>query len=187
MTESQHLSPDYAALVAASAVLADGYAIGENDPWETSPFGWIVNLRSSRTKGAVGEKLVAEWAVGEGFEVRRATNSHADRIINGHRIEVKMSTLWETGTFRFQQIRDQDYDYCLCLGLMPQDARAWLLPKELLRQHVIGHTGQHGGAKASETAWIAFPADQPHEWMEGYGGTLADVANAVRALGRGPY
>jgi hypothetical protein len=160
--------------------------MGKDDPWETSPFGWILRL-PSRTKGAIGEKLVTTWAEGEGFSVHRPTNSDADRIINAHRIEIKMSTLWETGLFRFQQIRDQDYDYCLCLGLMPQDARAWLLPKALLRDHVIGHTGQHGGSGASETAWIGFPANQPHEWMDGYGGTLHDVAEAIRSLGKGPY
>lgn len=186
MTEPQYHSPDYAELVAASVSLADDYAVGEDDPWATSPFGWILKL-PSRTKGAVGEKLVAKWAENQGFQVKRSTNSDADRIINGHRIEIKMSTLWGTGGFKFQQIREQEYDYCLCLGLMPQDARAWLLPKDLLRQYVIGHMPQHTGSAGSDTFWLGFPADRPFDWMDGYGGTLDDVADAFRSLGQGPY
>lgn len=186
MTESQALSPDYAALVAASIALADDYATGDDDPWATSPFGWILKL-PSRTKGAIGEKLVAKWAESEGFDVRRSTNSDADRIINGHRIEVKMSTLWATGGFKFQQIREQEYDFCLCLGLLPQEAKAWLLPKSVLREHVIGHTPQHTGSGGSDTFWLGFPAENPPSWMLPYGVSLGDIAGQLRAVGHGPY
>ncbi|GAA2517637.1 hypothetical protein [Rarobacter incanus] len=186
MSEPTNRNPDYVELVAASASLADAYAADEDDPWATSPFGWILKL-PSRTKGAVGEKLISKWAESQGFPVKRSPNSEADRIINGHRIEIKMSTLWSTGDFKFQQIREQEYDYCLCLGLMPQDARAWLLPKDLLRQYVIGHTPQHTGAGGSDTFWLGFPADRPPAWMAEYGDTLEDVADAFRKMGRGSH
>lgn len=186
MSQPQYRSPDYDALVAASVELAADYAAGDDDPWATSPFGWILKL-PSRTKGAIGEKLVARWAEGEGFDVRRSPSRDADRIINGHRIEVKMSTLWATGGFKFQQIREQEYDYCLCIGLMPQDAKAWLLPKSVLREYVIGHTPQHTGSGGSETFWLGFPADAPPAWMLPYGSSLDEVADQLRDLGRGPF
>lgn len=186
MSQPQYRSPSYDTIVTASVDLAADYATGEDDPWAASPFGWLLKL-PSRTKGAIGEKLVEKWAECEGFDVRRSPSSDADRIINGHRIEVKMSTLWANGCFRFQQIREQEYDYCLCLGLMPQDARAWLLSKAVLREYVIGHTPQHTGARGSETFWLGFPADEPPSWMLPYGSSLDEVSSQLRALGSGPF
>ena len=72
--------------------------------------------------------------------------------MNGQRIEIRMSSLWKSGGFKLQQIRDQDYGFCLCLGISPFDAQAWSLPKSVLRQYVIGHMGQHSGAAVTDTA-----------------------------------
>ncbi|MFE7844583.1 hypothetical protein ACFUTX_05225 [Microbacterium sp. NPDC057407] len=141
----------------------------------------------SRTKGAVGELLVQEWAVAKGLDVRRSPSSNADRIINGHRVEIKMSTLWSNGGFKFQQIRDQDYDLCLCLALSPYEVNAWLLPKEVLLEYVIGHMGQHTGASGSDTAWLGFPANSPYSWMRPYGDRLGDVEQLLRGEGIGNY
>lgn len=186
VTDPQFYSPDFTTLVAASVDLEAEYLPGEGDPWQTSPFAWILRL-PSRTKGAIGEKLITKWAEAEGFDVRRSPSSQADRIINGHRIEIKMSTLWATGGFKFQQIREQEYDYCLCLGLMPQDAKAWLLPKSALRNHVIGHTPQHTGSGGSDTFWLGFPSNAAPSWMGPFGDSLDDVADQIRSLGHGPY
>ncbi|MDA8399734.1 MAG: hypothetical protein M0008_06755 [Actinomycetota bacterium] len=54
-------------------------------------------------------------------------------------MEIKVSTLWQSGVYKFQQIRDQEYDYLLYLGVPPFDAHAWLLPKSVLFEHVIAH------------------------------------------------
>lgn len=104
--------------------------------------------------------------------VARSPDSHADRVINGHRIEIKLSTMWAGGTYRFQQIRDQDYDHIFCLGISPFEAHAWLLPKSVLLEHVIGYMGQHTGASGRDTAWLGFPVDRPYPWMQAFGGTL---------------
>ena len=119
--------PDVQILVALATTLAPDYVRSDDDPWIGSPFEWILRV-PSRTKGAIGEALVAGWAATKGFDVVRSRNSDADRVINGQRIEIKMSSLWKSGGFKFQQIRDQDYDFCLCIGISPKgysSERTW--------------------------------------------------------------
>lgn len=178
--------PEVQLLASFAATLEPDYVRGEDDPWIGSPFQWITKL-PSRTKGAVGEALVAGWAAAKGFDVVRSRNSDADRIINGHRVEIKMSSLWASGGFKFQQIRDQDYDFCFCIGISPFDAQAWLIPKPVLNEHVIGHMGQHTGATGADTAWLGFPSDQPFDWMQPYGDRLSDVSRLLSENGRGQY
>lgn len=160
------------------------YVSEDKDPWSASPFGWI-KLTSSRRRGAIGEKLIEQWAQAVGFEVHRSPDSEADRVINGHRIEIKMSTLWEKGGFKFQQIRNQNYEHCLCLAISPNSINAWLLPKELLLEKVIGHMGQHTGAAGADTSWIGFEAGKPFDWMTPYGDTLDAVAKLLKKTGIG--
>lgn len=178
------LDPDVQILAALSTTLAPDYAPALDDPWLGSPFEWILRV-PSRTKGAIGEALVAGWAAAKGFDVTRSPNSDADRVINGQRVEIKLSSLWKSGGFKFQQIRDQQYDYCFCIGISPFDAHAWLLPKAVLLEHVIGHMGQHTGAAGRDTSWLGFQRDQPYEWMAPYGARLSDVARLLDSNGRG--
>jgi len=176
---------DVQLLAGTAATLQSDYLDPSEDPWAGSPFAWI-RPRPSRQRGAIGERLVAGWCAAKDFDVVRSHSSDADRVINGHRIEVKFSTLWASGVYKFQQIRNQQYDYLFCLGVSPFDAHAWLLPKSTLLQHVIGHTGQHTGSTGQDTAWISFMATSPHAWMAPYGPRLADVARILNSLGRGP-
>lgn len=177
---------DAEALVLAdiSANLEVDYAGPTEDPWSGSPFRWIL-AQPSRRKGAIGEQLVTRWCEAEGFEVVRSPDSEADRIIEGHRIEVKFSTLWAGGGYKFQQIRNQRYEYLFCLGIAPFAVNAWLIPKPILFEHVIGHMGQHTGAGGQDTAWLGFPANTPYAWMTAYGSRLSDVRRLLRANGRG--
>ncbi len=178
--------PEVQILAGLAATIAPDYAPKIDDPWLGSPFQWILAV-PSRTKGAIGESLVAGWCAAKGFDVVRSPNTQADRIIHGHRIEVKLSTLWKNGGYKFQQIRDQEYDYIFCLGISPFDAHAWLIPKVFLQQHVIGHMGQHTGASGSDTAWLGFGVDKAFDWMAPYGSRLADVATLLTENGRGDF
>lgn len=178
--------PDVQILAGISASLEADFIPRGDDPWAASPFGWILR-RASRQKGAIGEHLVAQWCAIKGADVVRSPTSDADRIINGHRVEVKLSTLWESGVYKFQQIRDQAYDHLFCLGISPFEVHAWLLPKSVLYQYVIGHMGQHTGATGQDTAWLSFPSHQPHDWMTAYGGTLGEAWSVLEALGQGDY
>lgn len=177
---------DVRILAGLASTLAPDYMAPEDDPWRGSPFEWILRV-PSRTKGAIGEALVAGWAAAKGFDVSRSPNSNADRIIHGHRVEIKMSTLWKNGGFKFQQIRDQQYDFVLCLGITPFDAKAWLLPKEIVGTYVIGHMGQHTGASGTDTAWISFQENDPYPWMKPYGDRFSEIEKMLLTTGRGSH
>lgn len=151
---------------------------GEIDPWAESPFGWIKLLRS-RQIGRVGEQLVAGWCAAKGLDVVRSPDSEADRIIGGRRVEIKFSILWASGVYKFQQIRDQDYEVAICLGISPFDASCWVVPKaELLER--LPH--QHGGAAGRDTRWLSVVAAHPPEWLAQYGGSLSEALTVLKRL-----
>jgi hypothetical protein len=178
--------PEVRILAGLSATLEADYVKPEDDPWAGSPFAWILT-RPSRSRGAIGERLVAGWCATKGLDVVRSANSDADRVIHGHRVEIKFSTLWQSGVYKFQQIRDQDYDFLFCLGVAPFSAEAWVIPKDVLHRHVIGHMGQHTGASGQDTAWLSFKSGSPYDWMQPYGGALSDAWRVLESLGHGSY
>lgn len=150
------------------------------DPWEGSPYAWI-KKQPPRTVGKIGEQLIAGWTAARGFDVARCRDSQADLVINSHRIEVKFSTLWESGVYKFQQIRDQNYEYCVCLGVSPHVASCWVLPKTVVLQFLIGHNhGQHTGAAGTETSWLGFVPGHPEPWMDDWGGNLSRALQVMR-------
>lgn len=167
---------DVALLAAHSALLLNEYVDPTEDPWAGSPFAWI-KTRPSRQVGKIGEQLVAGWAAAKGLDVSRPLSSDADRVINGRSVEIKFSTLWANGGYKFQQIRDQNYDIAFLLGLSPFAASAWVIPKYVLMERPFkpGLTAQHGGMDGTDTAWLAFPATRPPAWLAEYGGTLASA------------
>lgn len=174
--------PDVRLLAAIAGALRSDYVReGESDPWADSPFAWIRTL-PSRQRGKIGEQLVSGWCAAKGLDVTASGDSEADRVIAGWRVEVKFSTVWASGVFKFQQIRDQNYDYAICLGLSPFDAQSWLISKEALRCYVIGHTPQHAGARGTDTFWLSFPASAPPAWLADCGGTLAKTYELLRAI-----
>ena len=163
---------DFDILVSVANRLKNSYIRGGDDPWANSPFAWI-KTRPSRQVGKIGEQLVAAWCQRRGFIVSGSGDSQADMVMNGKRIEVKFSTLWESGVYTFQQIRDQNYEYAIFLGISPSEAHCWLVSKSVLRQHVIGHTPQHAGKVGSDTFWLSFHVESPPDWLRPFGGTLS--------------
>lgn len=177
------MASDYEKFVETTNRVGKEYIDPGNDPWANSPFGWIRKL-PSRTVGAIGEKIVSAWSEEQGFRVARTGDSDADRLINGYRVEIKFSTLWTgLGGFKFQQIRDQDYEYCFCLGVSPDAVQAWFIPKAELMRLRPGLSHQHGGSAGQDTFWLAFEAENPPAWLKPFGGTLAEVENLIRNLG----
>ncbi|HSV72350.1 MAG TPA: hypothetical protein VLH79_01155 [Chthonomonadales bacterium] len=163
----------------ASALKCDYIREGADDPWAVSPFAWI-RTRPSRQAGKIGEQLVAGWCAAKGLDVTSSGDSEADRIIAGRRVEIKLSTLWESGVYKFQQLRDQHYEFAVCLGISPFDAHCWVISKSDLRQHVIGHTPQHTGKGGTDTFWLSFDAAAPPAWLSRCGGQLKDAYEIMR-------
>ena len=176
---------DVRILVGLASTLEGDY-VEYDDAWAGSPFAWI-KTRPSRQRGKIGEQLVAGWCAAKGLDVLGSRSAQFDRYIHGYKVEIKFSTLWKAGGYTFQQVRDQDYDLVICLGISPFDAHCWVLPKEVLREHVIGHTGQHGGRTARDTAWFSVDPNDPADWLSQYGGRLRDAYRVVVGLGPGPF
>ena len=175
--------PDVKLLVEVAGILREDYP--EDDPlWEGSPFAWIRKGLPPRSVGAIGEKLVHAFFTAKGFNVTRSPDRDSDRIISGLRTEIKFSTPWEGRAYRFQQIRDQNYDVVVCLGVSPFNAHCWVLPKSF----VMDNWGtdrlpvQHGGRRGSDTVWLAVDPNDAPAWLSQYGGTLASAAGIMNSL-----
>lgn len=176
----EEISDPEVTLLADIATSLEGQYADDFSMWAGSPFRWI-KTRPSRQVGAIGEKLVRHWCAAKDLNVARSPDSEADLVISGVRVEVKYSSLWtDNGIYKFQQIRDQNYDFCFCLGVSPFDAHAWFIPKsELMTDKPPALVPQHGGRVGRDTKWLSFPAVSPPEWLEPYGGTLARVQKLI--------
>lgn len=139
--------------------------------WEGSPFAWILH-RPSRQRGKIGEQLIAGWCAARGLDVVRSPDSDADRIINGARVEIKFSTEWENGQYVFQQLRDQNYEFLICIGISPFDAQAWIIEKKNIPFESLKN--QHGGKRGRDTWWLTFKPESPPAWL-GERGSFKDV------------
>jgi hypothetical protein len=171
---------DFELLIARSNDLELAHTDTRN--WEESPFNWLLNVASA-TRGAIGRDLVETWARNSGFDTARvAADHHPMLAIQGYRIQVKTSTRWNSGEYRFQQIRDQPYDFLFFFGISRDDIHTWFIPKEVALEHLIGTSGQHTGAGATETFWINVDPDLPPRWLSDFGDQLSDVRNAISHL-----
>ena len=155
-----------------------GTATG-GDPWAGSPFEWIKKIASSRRRGKAGEVLIATWLARLGYEVRPPSNAGHDRLVSQRRVEIKFSTLWEQGNYVFQQLRDQDYELVILLGLSPTIAHVWVVPKA---EAIANSIPQHGGAVGTDTRWISFRAADPPPWLQSYGGEIGAAAKVLERL-----
>ena len=60
--------------------------------WSDSPFEWVKTLPAA-SKGKFGTRLIAAWSAANGLKIDSSPDSDADLLINGHRTEIKFSTL----------------------------------------------------------------------------------------------
>ena len=180
---SQIANKEVDLLASKSTELRDKYAKEDPGIWEGSPFEWIT-FRPSRQKGAIGEKLVSGYFSSKGFTVEASPDSEADRVIDGRRAEIKISMLWKDGKYVFQQLRKQNYDFAICLGISPSDAHCWVLPKEvILEKWKAGEIKpQHGGKGGSDTAWLTVDPEDVQPWLDDWGGSLSDAVGALSRI-----
>ena len=160
----------------------------DSDEWAGSPFAWMQGKPSSRQKCTIGEKIVSGYLTMKGFGVTRSPDREADRIINQTaRAEIKLSLLWEDRKYAFQQLRDQNYHFAICLGISPFNAHCWVLPKEtILAQWRAGEgiKPQHGGQEGSDTAWLHVDPNDVPSWLTQWGGQLSDALPIITQLTR---
>ncbi|MFZ5878228.1 MAG: hypothetical protein ACOY0R_02545 [Chloroflexota bacterium] len=172
--------PEFDLLATAAAYIKPEFE-KDSSSWANSPFNWARSLPSG-SKGKLGKRLIYQWCAIKGLSINSSPDSEADMLINGHRVEIKFSTLWENGIYKFQQIRDQNYEYSVCLGVSPFEAHCWVLSKKILKDFVIGHMGQHTGSGGKETAWFTVDPNKPPDWILPYGGTLDKAYQVLKGL-----
>lgn len=120
-----------------------------------SPLSFVLML-APRTRGKLGELLLAAIATDAGITISKAESVAYDVLIASARCEVKFST---EDPPRFQQVRDPradgktKYDYLACISGRPHGLVYWLIPAEALGALMDdGHiTIQHA---MSDTKWF---------------------------------
>lgn len=162
---------DVQLLASIAAGLQPDY-MGRDAAWDGSPFAWI-KTRPSRQIGKIGEQLIAGWCAAKGLNVSRSTSSDADKVIESLRVEIKFSTLWQGGFYKFQQVRDQKYDVLVCLGVSPFDAHVWVMKKKDIPFKKLEH--QHGGSRGTDTWWIQVDPNHIPAWLRTQTGKLKSL------------
>lgn len=174
------MTNDYEIIAGISQALKAEYQT-ENHQWKDSPFEWI-KTKPSRQIGAIGERIVAGWLAARNFNIQRSPDSNADKIVENKRLEIKFSTLWEIGCYKFQQIRDQNYDLLLCLGVSPFSAHCWVFTKREIMSywHDKKYIGaQHGGSAGVDTAWLSVDPCNTPQWMGAHGGSPTEAVKII--------
>ena len=151
--------------------------------WANSSFGWIKQV-ASRSRGAIGEDLLSSYLTNNGFDVTRSPDQEADRIVNGKRAEIKMSTLWQRGGYKFQQIRDQNYDFIIFVGISPFHANGWAVPKALIMKKWRSGAipSQHKGRAGKDTAWLHVKPESPEPWLGEWGGSISSMVESIAKI-----
>ena len=176
----QKASSEFELLASAANYIKEEFD-RDKTTWKGSPFEWVLTLPSG-SKGKLGKRLIYQWCALKGLSIDSSPDPEADMLINGHRVEIKFSTMWKTGIYKFQQIRDQNYEYSVCLGISPFEAHCWVISKAILRRFVIGHLGQHTGAAGQDTAWFSVNPQDPPEWIKQCGGSLEKAFIVLKSL-----
>ena len=132
--------------------------------WYGSRFEQLRNM-SSRKKGAEGEKMCSEIMTSLGHEVKKPESKEHDRIITPWKTEIKLSTSWneELDNFTWQQLRNQDYERCIFIGVNPEQLKMWWCTKDDLFEHVISKDSkrQHAGKDGEQDLyWIQASAGE---------------------------
>lgn len=148
--------------------------VPDNDPWADSPYAWVKQLPSA-SRGRAGVALVHRWSRTNGFDVTGRREKGHDLVAGTERLEVKMSTLWASGDYTFQAVRDTGYDTLVLLGISPHHVHLWAVPREAALSNVDRTTGN---------GWITVPAASPPDWLAGYGGSPAHTRRVL--TGRWP-
>lgn len=142
--------------------------------WVGSPYASLRDLKPI-PKSKTARSMLVSWLASIGI-VATAHNAWGNTalILPGNRLAVvKCSMRWHEGSYRFQQIRDWEYEAALLLGISPEQAHLWIVPRAVLLAHSVP---QH----AAYSRMLTFPADAHPRWLRQYGGSLEE-AEAILA------
>jgi|ERR1700733_8915621 len=157
--------------------------ITEDDEfWKDSAFDYIRRL-PSRTRGTIGQTLARSVFEEYGYNPTKRLNSFDVKHKN---VISRYSTVWETGDWKFQQVRNTAFEFLFCLGLYPGSASAWLIPKDELYMsdgsltERDGWGRQHGGKSGREDAWLIVHPESIPPWLGDFGGDISKIGGKFK-------
>ena len=172
------VSADYQMLAATASYLQEEIE-EKNELWKNSPFEWILQL-PARKKGQLGRRLVAAWCASKGLPVSKTKDAGETLLLGENKIALKFSTLWASGKYAFQQIREDGYDYVLCFGISPFEAHCWVIS----RDHALKNAKkQHRAAKGAEY-WVQIDPKNPPDWISDNGGSLQKAFEVLNKISK---
>jgi hypothetical protein len=148
-----------------------------------SPISFVLML-APRTRGKLGEMLLAHYAAQAGLTASKADSVAYDVGVGRARCEVKFST---EDPPRFQQVRDPrltaqtlKYDYLVCLSARPHGLVYWMIPAAALGQLMDeGYvTVQHA---MSDTKWF-LPSRTDSDAFSGFRYGYEGLLEALKTL-----
>jgi len=162
-TDDHETAPGQPSQPSLLAELVAEYAASADESYENPLFRQVKQFKPRRT-GKLGEDYVKRFFARLGATVSPPTNNGHDLIIDGVRVEVKTSTMWQgTEAFRFSQLRPHaDLEAFALLAVAPDRERLWLVRRQQL---LDAANGQHTGKNAQETRWIQVTDTAPPRWF----------------------
>lgn len=97
--------------------------------WQGSPYEWL-HIAAPATKGKKARELVTKFL--SEYWVKCSVKPKNEIIeVNDKKMAVKLSFLWESGAYTFEQIKkDKEYDYLFLLGISPFKPHGWIISKD---------------------------------------------------------
>lgn len=148
----------------------------EDDYYLGSVFQPLKQL-SSKKKGKYFEKIFEEYCISKGKKVEKPKNSDHDRIVDGLKVEIKGSFMWDNGThFRWQQIRPaQDYDLMVFVAVYHSSIVFLYADKDTVKKYVEVQNdkgewihNQHGGKRTNSGTFFLDGMPEDFFWMNDY-------------------
>ncbi len=137
------------------------------DIWQNSKYEVLKRTDSSR-KGRIFKSIVRSQLLSQGFEVGPGGKGYS-LLVDGIPVEVKGSTLWENGEFRFQQLRQFDaFKRAVLVAVSPNKIHMWYVTREDLARRLFHGTrhGQHGGqSNRTGTFWLRMRSGVVPSWF----------------------
>ncbi len=147
--------------------------IDDSSTWTNSPFQWVVSLPPVK-KGRFAKRLITEWCRSKGFTVEPVSNE--DLLINGYKVSPKFSTLWSSGFYKFQQIRNAGYDFIICFGISPREAHCWLFERKI----VIEKLQIQNISSPNVSFWFSINPNEENNWASDFGGSLEKASRVLK-------
>lgn len=154
-------------LVEASII--DALANTDQMDWIDTPNEPIKGMVSS-TKGRFGQLLVAAALRDMGHTVAKGGSNEFDLLVDGNRrVEVKLSTRWSAGCYKFQQLREpHDFSDVAFVFVDPTEINIYFANRASINAHVFNacenlqHVGQAGN---SGVYWLSVNVGMIPNWF----------------------